>query len=180
MKIAFVCTGNTCRSPMAEYFFRDLVEKKGLERNYEITSFGLGGFGGYEASVNSVAAMKEVGLDLSHHRSRTANPETLDQDIFLTMTRGHRDLLRQHFPQKPIFTLKEFGSIEEEVLRTLMLSYDDGEEPSYPVNEGEDIDVSDPYGGDMEEYRTIRDEITESLNSLLEKMESVRRVLEER
>ena len=61
--IAFVCTGNTCRSPMAEAIFNDMAEKNGVCVRAE--SFGIATSTGLPVSENSVIACKEIGIDLS-------------------------------------------------------------------------------------------------------------------
>lgn len=179
MNLAFVCTGNTCRSPMAEYFLKELLRKKGLEQAYRVTSFGLGAFAGDSPSCNSVMAMNEIDIDITPHRSRTANPETLEQDLFLTMGTAHRDILRRYLPDKLIFTLKELNNLDTEEWKNI-LNFDQNEKTlTYPVNETLNIDIADPYGGSLEEYRKTRDEIVETIESLLERIEDIRTLLEE-
>lgn len=168
MKIAFVCTGNTCRSPIAEYYLKKLIEEGGME-GIQVTSFGLGGFPGYEASLNSIRAMEELNLDLSAHRSRTANPETLDQDLFLTMACSHRDVLRSHLPKQLIFTLKEFEDLDEEDLKGIVERKKNGQALGISsALYSHDLDIADPYGGSLEEYVSTRDEILSSIDASLD------------
>ncbi|MDO4793987.1 MAG: hypothetical protein Q3993_07360 [Filifactor alocis] len=170
MKIAFVCTGNTCRSPMAEYYLRKLIEEREI-KGIRVTSFGLGGFPGYEASLNSIRAMEELDIDISDHRSRTANPETLDQGLFLTMACSHRDVLRSHLREQLIFTLKEFENLDEEELKKIIEQKKSGQELNFSsVSYSHDLDIADPYGGSLEEYMSTRDEILSAIDASLDKV----------
>ncbi|MBR3961706.1 MAG: low molecular weight phosphatase family protein, partial [Clostridia bacterium] len=87
MKIIFVCTGNTCRSPMAEGYLKSL-NIGGLE----VASRGLQAGGG--VSENSVAAMQEIGIDISAHTPRNLTREEIDgADIIVCMTATHKAIL---------------------------------------------------------------------------------------
>ena len=87
MKIIFVCTGNTCRSPMAEGYLKSL-NIGGLE----VASRGLQAGGG--VSENSVAAMQEIGIDISAHTPRNLTREEIDgADIIICMTATHKAIL---------------------------------------------------------------------------------------
>ena len=71
-KILFVCTGNVCRSPMAEGFFRELTSERG---GYQSLSAGLATIDGQTPSAHSVTAMQEVGIDIAAQRSTQITPE---------------------------------------------------------------------------------------------------------
>ena len=87
-KIIFVCTGNTCRSPMAEGYLKS-KKIKGLE----IISRGLAADGS-EVSENSVEAMKELGIDISGHRSQQLTFADIDESsVFICMSSSHADIL---------------------------------------------------------------------------------------
>lgn len=90
MKILFVCTGNTCRSPMAEGIFRRMLEDEKIE-NIECASAGLSAITGDEVSANSVKAVQKYGVDISNHRASAINSyKILDTDLFVCMTKSHR------------------------------------------------------------------------------------------
>ena len=104
-KIVFVCTGNTCRSPMAEGMFRVLAEKYGL-RDVECTSCGLSAFTGMPVTDYAVKAAAEYGADISAHRSRAITEYLLDEgDLFVCMTKSHADLLSPYLPAEKICVL---------------------------------------------------------------------------
>ena len=104
-KIVFVCTGNTCRSPMAEGIFRVLAEKYGL-RDTECTSCGLSTFAGIPASPYAVSAAAEYGADISAHRSRPITEYLLDEgDLFVCMTKSHKDMLAPYLPAEKLCVL---------------------------------------------------------------------------
>ena len=129
MNILFVCTGNTCRSPMAAALFNKIAMEKNLD--VRIESAGLFANDGERASANSVEAMKDYGIDLSGHRAKTVNGELLEQvDVALTMTASHKMALEQYLGDK-VYTLCEFA--------------------------GENGDIPDPYGGDLQIYKECAD-----------------------
>lgn len=141
MKIIFCCTGNTCRSPMAEYLFRDMLDKAGY-KDIEVGSVGLAGFDGEPISRNSELVLNEMGIDASGHRSKCLTlGDVVTADYIFTMTKGHSSEIK-----RAIGDLFNVMSLGEAV--------------------GGD-DVSDPYGGDIYEYRYCRDEIIGLLNKLL-------------
>ena len=78
--VLFVCTGNVCRSPMAEVLFIDHLKRSGLDpAQWQVGSAGTWTENGYPASSNSVEVMKERGLDLSQHNSRVVTADLLAQ-----------------------------------------------------------------------------------------------------
>ena len=87
-KIIFVCTGNTCRSPMAEGYLKNKALK-----NTEVISRGLSADGS-PVSKNSVLAMNEIGIDISGHISKQLSFKDIDENsLFLCMSSSHSDIL---------------------------------------------------------------------------------------
>lgn len=117
--IVFVCTGNTCRSPMAEGLFRVLAEKYAL-RDVECTSCGLSAFTGMPVTDYAVKAAAEYGADISAHRSRPLTEYLLLQgDLFVCMTSRHADLLAPYLPAEKLRVLGDgipdpFGGTQED------------------------------------------------------------------
>lgn len=105
MKILFVCTGNTCRSPMAEGLFRKIVSDKRIE-NIECSSAGLFALTGDEVTQNSVEACSRFGVDISSHRARRITAYILDEtDKFVCMTKEHAVSLSLYVPIEKIIVL---------------------------------------------------------------------------
>lgn len=138
MHITFICTGNTCRSPMAEGIARKIASEKLPDRDLTFSSAGLATYNGSPASQHSIDVCREIGVDLTSHRSQRLNPEiAANTDLFAVMTKGHAQILRQ------------CGIPAEKI--------------ALPGGE-----ISDPYGGDEEEYRNCRDQIHSAVEKLLE------------
>lgn len=92
MRLLFVCSGNTCRSPMAAALAEKYCGENGMPA--EIKSAGTGAFPGMPASEGAAAAMKSRGLDLSGHRSKPVTRELLDwADFVIPMTPCHAQAL---------------------------------------------------------------------------------------
>ncbi len=89
MNILFVCTGNTCRSPMAEGLFKKLLAEKNIT-DINCSSAGLFAMTGDEVTPNSVKACERFGVDISSHRARRITSFVLDEtDKFVCMTFDH-------------------------------------------------------------------------------------------
>lgn len=97
MTILFVCTGNICRSPMAEVFFRKYAEEKGFD--IDVESAGIhGGVGG--ASENSKKAVAEEGFSLEGFQSTLLDKDVIERvDIIVPMTKDHGRFIEMTFPE---------------------------------------------------------------------------------
>lgn len=92
-RIIFICTGNTCRSPMAEGLLREMLKKNGTD-GIVCSSAGINAFAGDEAQPNAIAAAAELGADISEHRSRPYHPDMAGEtDLFVCMTPLHAMML---------------------------------------------------------------------------------------
>ena len=88
MHVLVVCTGNTCRSPMAEALLKRELEVLG-RTDVTVSSAGVAAYEGAKASAYAVEVLREEGIDLSQHRSRPATREMLESATVLCMTQGH-------------------------------------------------------------------------------------------
>ena len=105
MNVLFVCTGNTCRSPMAEGLFKKIVSDNGIQ-NVNCSSAGLFAMTGDEVSLNSVKACERFGVDISSHRARRITSYILDEtDRFVCMTKEHASSLSLYVPNEKILIL---------------------------------------------------------------------------
>lgn len=142
MNIYFICTGNTCRSPMAEA----ILKHKNLD-GVQVKSAGIYALEGGGISENARAVLEQNGIR-ENHMSASVKPEDLKwADLVLTMTSAHKNMVLQAFPNvhNKIFTLKEYVA---------------------PYSK----DVSDPFGGDIATYNQTYMELNQLIDALLLKI----------
>ncbi|PEZ04242.1 low molecular weight phosphatase family protein [Bacillus sp. AFS018417] len=138
-RVLFVCTGNTCRSPMAEALLRHHGEK-----HFEVQSAGVFAAVGSDASAHAKSALEEKGISIAH-ASQQVTEELLEwSEVVLTMTTGHKQLLLAHHPEVngKVHTLYEFV-------------------------EGTNKDISDPFGGSLAIYKATLEEMEQLVQTLL-------------
>ena len=151
MNVLFVCTGNTCRSPLAEALLRRLLEERQVE-GVTVASAGTGAWAGAPASEGSYLVALEDGVDLSAHRAQLLTPElAASSDLILTMSRSHRQ------------RLSELGYGE----RTFLLG-------EYAGRSGTAAEVDDPYGGSVTDYRDTYIQLKTLLGSVVQRLERER------
>lgn len=144
MKILFVCTGNTCRSPMAEGIFRKIAQDCKQETLF-CTSAGIAAVDGEPATRNAVQACAEIGVDISSHRARSLRSvnDWSTFDFFVCMTAAHASTLcRAGVPQNKLCVLGD--------------------------------EIPDPYGGNLDVYRACRDAIEKALEGLCQTLKARR------
>ncbi|MEO8193891.1 MAG: low molecular weight protein arginine phosphatase [Gemmatimonadales bacterium] len=149
VRILFVCSGNTCRSPMAEAIVRRLASEA-ARSDIEVSSAGTQAWDGSPASDGALLVGMERGLDLSAHRSRQLTREILmESDLILAMTPSHLSRVRELNPEANAHLLAGFSAGE---------------------STGEA--VQDPFGGDLAAYRETADDLERELSGLLERIPS--------
>lgn len=105
MHITFICTGNTCRSPMAEGLFKKIIEERNLE-NITCSSCGIYAYAGDCATSGAVEAAGKLGADISAHRSRPFSQYVADEtDLFVCMTDSHALAVKSVIAQKKVIVL---------------------------------------------------------------------------
>ena len=104
MNIVFVCTGNTCRSPLAEGLMKKLLADRGIN-SISVTSAGLAAYPGDEVSEKSVISARKYGVDISAHRSRRISEYLLKDSIFVCMTAAHAQALAPYLDENRLFAI---------------------------------------------------------------------------
>lgn len=133
-RLLFVCSGNTCRSPLAMVFARRIAERAGTA--VEVVSAGISAVDGAPASGHAQFVARDAGADLSAHRSRRLDEALLrSSDLVLAMTARHREAIRSRWPDHAarVLTLAEAAGLDQ--------------------------DVDDPFGGDLEAYERVARQI---------------------
>ena len=101
----FICSGNTCRSPLAEGLFKKYLNDNNIN-DIEVGSAGVGVFPGDEVSINSILVAGSRGIDISSHRARNINPEhIMTTDLFFCMSDSHKQVLLRHCDESKIVVL---------------------------------------------------------------------------
>lgn len=132
MHLLFVCSGNTCRSPLAAAVMTRLLAEAGRS-DITVSSAGTGAYDGAPASEGAYLVALEDGLDLSAHRARLLDPSMVEAaDLILGMSRGHVNRVERLGGSGKVHLLAEYAGAE-----------------------GPDLDIRDPFGGDVEGYRAV-------------------------
>src|SRR5213076_938070 len=146
-KILLVCTGNICRSPLAAALLQRALTERGVE-GMDVSSAGTGAWDGAPVSEGAYLVGLERGLDLSAHRARLLTRELVDQaDLILTMARHHRARVDELGGESHVFVLGEYAG-----------------------REGDEAEVSDPFGGNLEVYRDTCAELEALLDTAVERI----------
>lgn len=137
--IVFVCTGNTCRSPMAENIFKYVLKKMGKLDLYNVSSAGLSIVPGQMTAEHAIVALNEIGIKVRAKKAKPLSIQIFDKaDFVICMTKAHKSSLRDN---PKIFSIGE-------------------------ITGGND--VSDPYGGNNEDYKRTAEHLLYAMTDIIE------------
>lgn len=146
-KIMFICTGNICRSAMAEKLLIRKVEDKKITDKIQTFSSGIYAYENDKSTYEAIKIMKdEYDIDLSNHRATPVRDSNIEEmDLILCMTQNHKNSLNLIYPnlQNKIFLIKEYIGLNG--------------------------DIADPYGGTLDTYSKCAKELESCIEMLLEK-----------
>ena len=154
----FVCTGNICRSPLAEGLLRALADEAGLGRVVEVDSAATHDYEvGDPPDARAVEAARRRGIDIAEQRARQIEPSDFESfDLIIALDRGHRAILRKLAPPELRDRIR------------LLMEFSPGDRG------GGDLDVPDPYYGDAEGFDPVRDQIERGVEGLLDYLRTER------
>jgi protein-tyrosine phosphatase len=169
--VLYVCTGNLCRSPMAELLFRGWIDPAA---DVTVSSAGVQALVGRGIDASSASALGQLGIDPARHRARQFEPwMAADADLILAATQEQRDLVMTAVPSTlhRAFTMKEFVRLVNGVPRgepRVVVAAAAARRGRVARVRPDEDDVRDPYRSAIKHAKTIAEEITETVYATLD------------
>ncbi len=152
MKVMFICTGNICRSAMAEAMLKKMLKEKN-KANIQVYSCGIYAETGDFPTQNAIDVMEQYGINLKTHKATNIKEAKIEEmDLILCATLSHKIAVLQSYPkvQNKIYTMKEYAGLS---------------------NENQNLDIADPWGYNIQVYKNCAKEIEICLENILKKRE---------
>lgn len=157
--ILFVCTGNTCRSAMAEGIFKKLLKEREVDKNsYNVLSAGISALPGMSPTSEAISAASEQGVNISQHKALQLHEDLVKKaDLILVMSHKHKDYIQKKFPfiKNKVFLLKKYSHKGE--FKNIQ-------------SRDEDYEIVDPLGNPIDFYRVVAIELKIILEKIINKI----------
>jgi protein-tyrosine-phosphatase len=158
--ILFVCTGNTCRSAMAEGILKKMLEGRTKGDNqFNIVSAGIYALPGMNSTYEAILAASELGVDISQHKAHQLREDLVKKaDLILVMSHTHKDYILKKFPfaQNKVFLLKKYARGSD--FKNIQIK-------------DEDCEIVDPLGKPIDFYRAVATELGTELGKIIHEID---------
>lgn len=157
--ILFVCTGNTCRSIMAQGMFEKMLKEK-IENScrYNIQSAGISAISGMSPTSEAITVMFEQGIDISQQQAQPLRDDLVKKaDLILVMAKEHIEYIKRRFPfaQNKVFLIKKY--LQKDEFKNIKKN-------------DKNYEIVDPIGRTVEFYRIVARELKENLEKIIDKI----------